>query len=137
MKQKKILILLLLLVIPMVFYRPVISSARTMYSESGAKVVGKYDDGENQNEKRWEQVSIAIADIEDILRLGTNFLFGFAIINGALCSIITIVKFAGSGTHPMHRRAAILDLLMCAVTTAMLGSTKLIATLILQLVITA
>lgn len=137
MKQKKILILLLLLVIPMVFYRPVISSARTMYSESGAKVVGKYDDGESQNEKRWEQVSIAIADIEDILRLGTNFLFGFAIINGALCSIITIVKFTGSGTHPMHRRAAILDLLMCAVTTAMLGSTKLIATLILQLVITA
>lgn len=137
MKQKKILILLLLLVIPMVFYRPVISSARTMYSESGAKVVGKYDDGESQNEKRWEQVSIAIADIEDILRLGTNFLFGFAIINGGLCSIITIVKFAGSGTHPMHRRAAILDLLMCAVTTAMLGSTKLIATLILQLVITA
>lgn len=137
MKQKKILILLLLLVIPMVFYRPVISSARTMYSESGAKVVGKYDDGESQNEKRWEQVSIAIADIEDILRLGTNFLFGFAIINGTLCSIITIVKFAGSGTHPMHRRAAILDLLMCAVTTAMLGSTKLIATLILQLVITA
>lgn len=49
MKQKKILILLLLLVIPMVFYRPVISSARTMYSESGAKVVGKYDDGESQN----------------------------------------------------------------------------------------
>ena len=111
MKQKKILILLLLLVIPMVFYHPVTS--------------------------RWEQVSIAVADIEDILRIGTNFLFAFAILNGALCSIITIVKFAGSGTHPMHRRAAILDLLMCAVTTAMLGSTKLIATLILQLVITA
>lgn len=135
MKQKKILILLLLLVIPMVFYHPVISSAQT--PESGSKVVGKYDDGESADEKRWEQVSIAVADIEDILRLGTNFLFAFAILNGALCSIITIVKFAGSGTHPMHRRAAILDLLMCAVTTAMLGSTKLIATLILQLVITA
>ena len=134
MKRKKILILLLLLIIPAVFYHPVASCAKM--SDSGSKVVGNYDDGESADEKRWEQVSIAVADIEDTLRLVTNFLFAFAILNGALCSIITIVKFAGSGTHPMHRRTAILDLLMCAVTTAMLGSTKLIATLILQLVIT-
>lgn len=136
MNRKKILVLLLTLIISSVFYPPEASNAKTLYSENGAKVVGQYEDDENTNIK-WENAVAAVTELEDTLRLVTNFLFAFAILNGALCSIITIVKFAGSGTHPMHRRAAILDLLMCAVTTAMLGSTKLIATLILQLAITA
>lgn len=136
MNRKKILVLLLTLIISSVFYPPEASNAKTLYSENGAKVVGQYEDDENTNIK-WENAVAAVTELEDTLRLVTNFLFAFAILNGALCSIITIVKFAGSGTHPMHRRSAILDLLMCAVTTAMLGSTKLIATLILQLAITA
>lgn len=96
----------------------------------GANIVGSYQD--TKADTRWTKLVASIMDFEDLIKMGTNALFGFAILNGVLCLAISAVRFAGSGSHPMHRRQATLDLVMCAVTTALLGGTKLISMLILQ-----
>lgn len=110
---------------------PTTNTPNTQNSE-GSKIVAQYeaDDTSNSN---WNKVIIKIKDFQDIIRLITNFLFGFSILNGILCLIISVIKYSSSSTHPMLRRQSIIDLGASAICIALLGSVKLLASLIIQI----
>ena len=104
-------------------------------SQTGASIVAPYSEKITEKQKETKRAAFinSIIDFEDVIKIMTNFMFGFAILTSVLCLIIIILRLAGSGINPSERKSAVVDLGLSLICVAMLGSVKVISLMIIQI----
>jgi hypothetical protein len=107
------------------------SPTTTAVSTNSQRTVAKYVETAEDTERQ-TALDSAIEDFEkSIIGTVTNFLFGFAVLTSLLVLVIVVLKFGASGANPNDRNTAIIDLGICVLCIALLGSVKLITSLII------
>jgi hypothetical protein len=104
-------------------------------SKNTSSTVAKYVQSSEDKEKA-SALNDAVEDFEkSIVGTVTNFMFGFAILTSLLCFVIVVLKFGASGANPNSRNTAMADLGICVLCIALLGSVKLLTSLIIGIAI--
>lgn len=62
-----------------------------------------------------------IKEYNRLINMITVFAYGVSIITSALCLIISVIKLAGSSSHPLKRREAVMNILCSVICIALLG----------------
>lgn len=94
-------------------------------------VVGSRPD--NTSTTLWTDILKGVKEFRGLINLITNIILAIAILTSILITIINVVKFSTSSSHPVLRREASINLLTCAICIALLAATKYISVLIIDL----
>lgn len=83
----------------------------------------------------WERIAIGVTEFQDVIKIVTNFLIAIGILTGVLALIIQAIQISTMASHPIQRRAAVLNLGSTVICIMMLGSIWLIMGLIFHTIL--
>lgn len=87
----------------------------------------------NKVKSLWSDVLTKVNDFRDIINLITNILLALGVLTSFLLLILNAFKYATASTHPILKREASVNLLICFVCIALLGSIKYVSFLIINI----
>ena len=105
------------------------------YDETnGGKIVAHKEKGSKDN--TYNKIKESLWAFNKTFKVGINFFYAIAIFTSMIALIVNAVKLALSGSFPMQRRTAIVDLITSFICVALLGSITLFTKLVLEMTMT-